>query len=144
MNINFYEMYVEVGVSFNLHVTVFKAFRKCVREALQGKTIDALVKRFRGKEFALGFVISATEKSDVLTIKGPTFFKKPLGVDFVIRIPYKPCDGIEEVEYVLNHIATGVIQVLERYHLDGTDIARAAQRVIDEVKGNPEAFRDGS
>jgi len=103
--------------------------------------IEAFKEKFRGADFSLGFVISATRKRDTFVIDGPIFLKKPKGVDFIFPIPYRQIENTQErIDYVLDHIAEGIVNVLRKYDVPDSGIAQAVKEVANTVRDNPKEF----
>jgi hypothetical protein len=133
--------YDEVGTSFRLSHLVVKALRDKLREVFSSTEIQEFNERFHGQDFSVGFVISATRKSDNLEVDGPIFMKKPKGVDFIFRIPYREVPEMQaRIDYVFDNLADGITAVMKKYGAADPGVARAFKDVADAVRGNPKAF----
>jgi hypothetical protein len=141
MKIALMSLYEEVGTSFRLSHLVIKALRDRLREVLSSTEIQEFNDRFSGQDFSVGFVISATRKSDTLIVDGPILMKKPKGVDFVFRIPYKNLTEVhEKVDYVFGNVAEGIAAVMKKYGVPDPGVAQAVRAVADAVRENPKTF----
>jgi len=140
MNIYFGQISSVPGADFGLSGMLLKL----LRERLDGlhKEIKFFKDKFKGEEFSIVFIISATRDKTSVEAKGPAYLRKKKEIEFAVYIPYKEItDFNEKVAYVLNHLTQGIISVLNRYETDSTGIEETIREVVRIVQADPDAFQ---
>ncbi|WP_175691756.1 hypothetical protein [Burkholderia anthina] len=100
MEIGFGQIYPEVGAFFDFTNTVLVE----LNEGINSLKISFAhyIKLFSSDEFSVVFIISATKKSDALSVKGPTTLMKKKRVEFVLHIPYRKFESFsDQMDYAL-------------------------------------------
>lgn len=141
MKIALMSVYNEVGTSFKLSHLVLKALEQKLRELFAAVEIPELSEKFRGQDFSLGFVISATRENDCLRVDGPKFMKKPKAADFVFLIPHKEISDVQaRIDYVFNNLTDGIAQILDRYKVADPGVGKVIRNVATMVHENPKEY----
>ncbi|WP_249744642.1 hypothetical protein [Burkholderia pyrrocinia] len=139
MKISFGQIYPEVGVSFDFTNTVLAELNEGIN-SLEG-SFAHYVKLFSGDDFSVVFIISATKKSDILSVKGPTTLAKKKRVEFVLHIPYKQFESfLDQMDYALNFIECGVKSTFDRYNSDSSGVAEMVSRTKDAIRADPDKY----
>ncbi|EBP9775095.1 hypothetical protein AH835_21380 [Salmonella enterica] len=106
------------------------------------KKIKHYEKLFKGDNYSITFVISATRKDDKLNIKGPTTKSKDKETYFSLFIPYKDIDSVtDKIMYALNYIEEGVIFVFNKYKTDSSGVKEAMESVKKIFMDDPEKYQ---
>jgi hypothetical protein len=136
MKIEFGQIYVEVGTSFELSSMLLRLMRTLLDEL--HKEIPHFAKIFKTADFKLVFIITATRNASTLTVRGPTILRKNPAAEFALHIPFKQtADFCEKMDYLLPYLGAGVKQVLEKYKVDSTGVDEAIAQVHKEVCSQP-------
>lgn len=124
MDIDFTQIYLESDAVYALPVAYLRKLKSFLNR--QSLKIGFFKKKFDwdNYECTLVFMISATRKSDVLEIKGPSYHKKGRAVEFAIYIPYRDfSDEHQKFIYVARYLRQAAIEILHKYKTDSTQLA---------------------
>lgn len=141
MNIYFSQIYLE-GEDTTFAVTNTLIHRLSQRLDVLNKKINHYDKLFKGEDFSVVFVISATRKKNTLEVKGPTTYSKDKETSFSLFIPYQEISSfIEQMNYVLDYIAEGIIFVFNKYKTDPSGVKEAIEEVKKLIAADPEKYQ---
>ncbi|MEI8574472.1 hypothetical protein J0667_21255 [Methylomonas sp. WH-1] len=130
MNISTCQVYPEVDVSYKIPGFVMKELRKGLNSL--DKEITYFKEKFKGQDFELGIVISATREKYKPLVMGPTFFNRYKRVDFVLHIPYKKFDSsYDEFSYIVENLQCGLVSIFDKYSEDSSGINEVLQRILE-------------
>ncbi|WP_321790358.1 hypothetical protein [Burkholderia pyrrocinia] len=139
MKISFGQIYPEVGASFDFTNTVLAELNEGINSL--GANFAHYIKLFSSDEFSVVFIISATKKSDGLSVKGPTTLAKKRRVEFVLHIPYRQFESFsDQMDYALNFIGDGVRSIFEKYNSDSGGVAEIIDRTKNVIRADPDKY----
>ncbi|CNC63846.1 Uncharacterised protein [Yersinia pseudotuberculosis] len=139
MNIQFSQIYAEVDTSYDITNTVLTPLRHYL--VMLNKNIMHYNKLFNADDYSIVFIISAT-RNDKELVKGPTTLSKKKKVEFVIFIPYKELKTFaEQMSYVLDYIAEGIIFVFNKYKTDPSGVKEAVEEVKKMIMDDPDKYQ---
>ncbi|WP_083214539.1 MULTISPECIES: hypothetical protein [Burkholderia cepacia complex] len=139
MKISFGQIYPEVGASFDFTNTVLAELNDGIN-SLKG-SFSHYAKLFSGDDFSVVFIISATKKSDALSVKGPTTLAKKKRVEFVLHIPYKQFESFsDQMDYALNFIGCGIKSTFDKYNSDSSGVVEIINRTKDVIRADPDKY----
>ncbi len=141
MKIYFSQIYLE-GEDTTFLVTNTLIHRLSNQLDKLNKKINHYEKLFKTDDFSMIFVISATRKNEVLTVKGPTTKSKNKEIYFSLFIPYQEVNSFtEQTSYVLDYIVEGIISVLNKYKTDPSGVKEAVEAVKKMIMDDPEKYQ---
>lgn len=139
MNFNFPQMYSEIDTSFNIMNATLIPLRFFLK-SLNIK-VPHYEKLFKGEEYTFFFYIMATRLLDKLQVKGPITSSKSRLVEFFVDIPYRKFTNYaDEIDYVLENLAIGIITILKKYKADPSGVHEAINMIKDMVRDNTRKY----
>ncbi|WP_010504042.1 hypothetical protein [Paenibacillus elgii] len=141
MNIDFTQLYYEPGTRFDSITPMILDLLYERLDALK-VSIPHFEEKLKDENYSLVFIISATKEKTTLEVRGPNILRKSKDVEFALHIPYKEVVNFtDQVAYVLDFIAEGIVWVFEKYAISSSGVAEAVESVARTVQENPEAFQ---
>lgn len=135
----FSQLYAEVDTNYSITNTVFYKISNRIDKL--HRSFKHYEKLFKGDEFSIVFVISATRENKEL-IKGPLTISKEITSYFSIFIPYKKFDLFsEQMSYILDYIAEGIIFVFNKYKTDPSGVKESIEKVKKLIADDPEKYQ---
>ncbi|MCX8642525.1 hypothetical protein J3U65_01760 [Gilliamella sp. B3791] len=139
MKIDFLFLWAEVGVCYEITNTVLNPWRSNLNKL--NKTLPHYDKLFKTTDYELVFTISATQEHKNL-VYGPTTSSKNKVVYFTIFIPYKTFNCYtQQMFYVLDTIAEGIIFVFNKYKVDPSGIKDVFETLKTLIAKDPERYQ---
>ena len=139
MKIDFLQLYAEVGVCYEITDAVLNPLIENLNEL--NKTLPHYDKLFKTTDYELVFTISATQEHKNL-VYGPTTSSKNKVVYFTIFIPYKTFSCYtQQMFYVLDTIAEGMIFVFNKYKVDPSGIKEVFETLKTLIAKDPERYQ---
>lgn len=139
MNIQFSQIYAEVNTSYDITNTVLIPLTNRLDSLNKG--IIHYENLFHSIDYSIVFIISATRQDKEL-VKGPTTCSKKKKTEFVIYVPYKEFkEFTEQIYYILDYIAEGIIFVFNKYKTDSSGIKDAVEEVKVLIANSPEKYQ---
>ncbi len=136
--VDFMELHAEAGINFSINAGNFKVKYIIPREKYTewGEVFDDKLERSgiflkKNKDYRLEFVISATNKSEELVVKGPQISRRNKFYSFALFIPYKPViSANDKLEKITKYLRQGVSKVLNKLEYTDEEI----QKVVVAIK----------
>jgi hypothetical protein len=131
MKFAFTQLYPEPDTDFDLSSRSLR----CLSEHLNAeeRSLAHFTKIFKGEEYRLVSVISATRNRETLEVKGPVYLRAQCAVEFYLWLPYRKLDFVKRVHFVFSSITEGLIQILSKYHGNPAGIKNAVDSAITTV-----------
>ncbi|MGE9549454.1 hypothetical protein [Snodgrassella sp. CS2] len=139
MKIDFLFLWAEVGVYYEITNTVLNPWRSNLNKL--NKTLPHYDKLFKTTDYELVFTISATQEHKNL-VYGPLASSKRKVVHFSIFIPYKTFNCYtQQMFYVLDTIAEGIIFVFNKYKVDPLGIKEVFETLKTLIAKDPDRYQ---
>ncbi|OCL22683.1 hypothetical protein [Gilliamella sp. wkB171] len=139
MKIDFLLLWAEVGIRYEITNTVLNPLIKNLNKL--NKTLPHYDKLFKTTDYDLVFTISATQEHKNL-VYGPLTLSKRKEVHFSIFIPYKTFSCYtQQMFYVLDTIAEGIIFVFNKYKVDPSGINEVFETLKTLIAKDPERYQ---
>ncbi|OCL28719.1 hypothetical protein [Gilliamella sp. wkB171] len=139
MKIDFLFLWAEVGVYYEITNTVLNPLVENLNKL--NKTLPHYDKLFKTTDYDLFFTISATQENKNL-VYGPLASSKRKVVHFSIFIPYKTFScHTQQMFYILDTIAEGIIFVFNKYKVDPSGINEAFETLKTLIAKDPERYQ---
>lgn len=139
MNFRFVELYSEIDTSFDVTNATLIPLRFFLDSL--GKKMPHYDKLFKGDKYTFILFILATRLNASLQIKGPRTLSKHREVEFFVDIPYRKFDNYaDEMDYILDNVAQGIIFALKKYKTDPSGVQEVINILREMIKQNPEKY----
>lgn len=136
MKIFFRVIYHEPGTSFDLSLKIFKLLSEKLSNL--NITMRSLSKKNDTTNYALAFIISATQKSEHIEIFGPNIRYKAEEIEFAIHLPYRETLDFKDcITFVIDNIFQGIKDVFNNYEINSSEIDTVMKNCINEILKNP-------
>lgn len=143
MNIDFTQLYIEPGASYNISG---KSLEQLCDELNQlGIEIPAIRDRFKTDNYTLMLVISAKKNLDKPEVKGPKIRLAHKEAEFALYLPWVSCAGFaQEITHIYRNIADSIHLLLSRYEVPAAGVSAAVDRAIKDITNKPEKYQNKS